>query len=199
MNRLLIIMITIGIGACTKADQDKLKDYIEYGLESREFVRWTKEQPITWDHFTAAPNGRGIYYNYYGIYFFWTKDSVLQFNATVYFDKGKSWVKPKSEWGDADIIYDQVPKLLKLKFDYYEYVARQLRKQLSETGHNLNEEDMRPLIQTYYDKAENEWKAIQDDLNCDYSDSKLEPIRLMIDMRLEELKDFDSSINSVFK
>jgi hypothetical protein len=198
MNRLLIGLIFL-VTACTQSDRDNLKGFIEYGAQSKNYVRWTREQPITWDLFAADPNGQGIFYNYYGIYFFWTKDSILRFNATVYFDKSKSWVKPKNEWNnDSQTVYDDFPKVLKLKFDYYEYVVRQLRKHLTENSRQLEQEDLRPILESYYDKAEKEWSEIQNELNYDFSESKLAPVRAMIDEKLLEYKQFDSSLNSVF-
>lgn len=195
----LIITILLLTTACTQSDRDILKGFIEYGLESKNYVRWTREQPITWDMFTGDVNGQGVFNNYYGIYFFSTKDSIIRFNATVYFDKEKSWVRPQSEWEEgSENLYNQFPKVLKLKFDYYEYVVRQFRKHLKENGKELNQEDIEPILQSHYDKAEKEWDEIFKKLNYDFSETKLSEIRLTIDNGLNELKDFDSSLNSVF-
>jgi hypothetical protein len=123
----------------------------------------------------------------------------MRFNATVYFDKEKSWVKPQSEWEEgSEVLYNQFPKVLKLKFDYYEYVVRQFRKHLKENEKELNQEDIKPILQSHYDKAEKEWDEIFKKLNYDFSETKLLEIRLIIDNGLNELKDFDSSLNSVF-
>jgi hypothetical protein len=184
--------------SCSQIGQDNLKGYIEYGLESRNYLRWTKEQPITWDLFAGDINGTGLYYNYYGIYFFWVKEEKLRFNATVYFDKEKSWVKPKDEWGESAEYYEQMPTVLKLKFDYYEFIARQLRKHLIDNGNSIRDEDMRSLIERYYDKAKREWEVIQTQLFEEFSESKLQEIRSSIDSDLNGLKKYDSSLNSVF-
>ena len=198
MNRLLIITLLL-VTACNQSDQDKLKGYIEYGTESKNYVRWTKEQPITWDLFKGDPNSEALFKNYYGLYFFHRKDSLLRFNVTIYFDKEKSWAKPKNEWNiESQPLYEAYPKVLKLKFDYYEYVIRQLRKDLTENGSTLEEEDMKPLAESYYNKAETEWTEIQRQLNYDFSEEKLSAVRMMVDERLNELKAFDASLNSIF-
>ena len=85
-----------------------------------------------------------------------------------------------------------------MKFDYYEFVARQLRKHLVDNGDSIRYEDMRSLIEGYYDKAEREWEVIQTQLFDEFSENKLQEIRSSINSDLDSLKKFDSSLNSVF-
>jgi hypothetical protein len=195
----LIAVLLLTTLSCSKYGAENLKGFIEYGTESENYVRWTKEQQITWDLFKGDVDGQGIYYNYFGLYFFYDLQDGLKFNATIYFDKEKSWVKPKEEWGESAEYYDQAQKLLKLKFDYYEATIRQLRKFLIENKDVLTDEErIRELGPEYYDKAAAEWAEIEDKLDYDFSDDKLGAVQQIIDSKLKELDEFDTRVNSTF-
>ncbi len=185
--------------ACSRENQESLRDFIEYKVESENYVRWSKEQQITWDLFTGDREERGIYYNYFGLYFFYDLRDGLKFNATVFFDRKKSWVRPKEDWGESAVYYLQAQKLLKLKFDYYEVTIRKLRKYLIENKNKLKyESQLRSLGNEYLYKAESEWNDIENEIKFDLSDNNLEAIRKKVDADLDELSQFDARVNNSF-
>jgi hypothetical protein len=115
----------------------------------------------------------------------------------LYIDKEKSWAKPKTEWGESSDLYESSLKLLKLKFDYYEYVFRQLRKHLIENQKQLTAEQIKTTLpDEYYDKAKLEWNIIEQKLDFDYSDTTLSKVRVFIDKKLSELEPYDRRVNS---
>lgn len=89
----------MGLFSCSKSGVENLKSYIEYGTESKNYLRWTKDQQITWDIFKGSPSGQGVFSFYIGLYYFYDKKDDFKFNATIYIDKEKSWVKEKNDWG----------------------------------------------------------------------------------------------------
>ena len=192
-----ILILGLLMISCSKHGVDNLKGYIEYGMESKYYVRWAADQQITWDLFQGEPNGDGIFHNYFGLYFFYDVRDSLKFNATVFLDKRKSWVKPKAEWGESARFYEQAQKQEKLQFDYYECVIRELRKYLNEHKNTLNTDEIRNVSGVYYNRARSEWGEIQASLGNDIYDARLAPIRQSIDARLEELNEFDTRVNSI--
>lgn len=198
LNRIFIIPLLL-VASCSQYASESLKDFIEYRAESNNYVRWTPEQEITMDLFLGEPSSDAFYYHYFGIYYYYDLRDGLKFNVTIYFDKVKSWARPKSEWGESIDLYYIAPKLLKLKFDYYEYGARLLRKYLKEHENELtNEKDVRFLADKYRNIADSEFMEIYDNLNFDFSEPKLLKIRQLIDLKLTELDEFDESVNSKF-
>lgn len=128
MNKFLLLSIGLVIFGCNQTDRESLKDYIEFKVDSDNYVRWTKDQKIDWDLFNGKPNGVAPYDSYFGTYFYWDFDenNEFKFNATIYFDRTKSWLREKDEWGEGKIYYNEIPQMLKLKFDYHEYVRGNL-------------------------------------------------------------------------
>jgi hypothetical protein len=200
MNRFTLLSVSLIVFGCNQTDRESLKDYIEFKIDSQNYVRWSKDQKISWDIFNNKPNGDGSYDAYFGTYFYWDFDenNVFKFNATVYFDREKSWVKGKDEWGDNEIYYNDIPELLKLKFDYHEYVTRQFRKELVESGKHKTDEELRELSIRFFNRAEKEWNELQQNLLNNFSVVTMHDIRQVMDVKLNALKDFDDSLNSVF-
>jgi hypothetical protein len=195
----ILIALCLASISCSQYAAENLKGYIEYGIESDNYVRWAKDQQLTWDLFNGDIDGEGAVYHYFGLYFFYDMADGLKFNATIYFDRNKSWVRPKEEWGAFAQYYDQAPKLLKLQFDFYELTIREMRKFLVENKNTLTDEvEIRELGAQYYDKAQAEWNKIQEELDYDFSDGKLDLVRQMIDSKLDELQEFDTRVNSTF-
>ncbi len=174
---------------------EKWKHYFNHKIDSKNYVTWTREQKIKWTQFEDKPGDGGTYWDYFGVYFVWEKKEKLKFNVTVFLDKSKSWVKPKSDWRNISNQFDRIPELLKLKFDYYECGARQLRKYLTEHSAEITD-DSGPILDEYYSKTRDEWEQIQNDLGDNLTDNNLSSLRITIDNKLEELKDFDSKLNS---
>lgn len=98
--------------------------------------------------------------------------------------------------GEYKEFYDRLPKLLKLKFDYYEYVMRLLRKDLIENNTQLNDYQKENIPGEYYQRAESEWQKIEEELIYDFSDKKLSNLKNDIDVKLKELESFDTRVNS---
>ena len=191
----LLALITV---SCQNGTEN-LKYFIEYGTESDNYLRWSEKQLIKWEFFQGDIDGDGLFYTYIGIYFFYDVSEELRFNATIYLDKEKSWVRDREEWGEYASDYHQIEKLYKLQFDYYEYTARKLRKYLLENSQKLREGDeIRDLPIEYYNKAKTGWAEILKSFNQNYTDEELNLKRQMIDAKLEELKEFDSRVNSKF-
>ncbi len=196
MKKLLLIIL-FELTACSRGGVDNLKGYIEYGTKSDSFIRWTKDQQITWDFFKGEPKGNGLYSCYFGLYYFYDVRDSLKINATLYIDKEKSWFKPKTEWGKSSDLYESSLKVLKLKFDFYEYVFRQLRRHLIENQKQLTDDQIIKILpDEYYNKAESEWRQIEQRLDFDYSNSTLSKVRVFIDKKLNELSAYDTRVNS---
>jgi len=193
--RTILVLLLFGATSCGDFGR-RWSDYIEYKFNSKNSVYWTREQMITSDLFVGEPRNDGTYYAYFGVNFLWDKGDKLKFNIRIFFDKKKSWIKPESEWGDYPGQFHQVPKLLKLKFDYLEFGARRLRKYLTEKNEELNDDNVKHAVDSHWDKAYQEWTEIQRELGDDISDSKLNPVREMVDKKLQELVDFDTKVNS---
>lgn len=194
--KLIVLLISFAIVSCYRYNAENLKGYIEYGLESDNYIRWSTEQQLKWEDFHGATNGDGIYYDYFGIYFFYELSEELKFNATLYFDKEKSWAKPREEWRGYD---EQFQRLLNVKFDYYESVFREMRKELIENRSiRLDEELIRHLPRDYFERAEGEWLQIRAGLDFDRIDQQIDSLQRVVALRLKEFENFDTRVNSNF-
>src|SRR5690349_19079000 len=121
MNRFILLSIGLFILGCNQTDRESLKDYIEFKVDSDNYVRLTMDQKLDWNLFNGDPKGNAPYESYFGTYFYWDfdQDNELKFNATVYFDRTKSWVREKDEWAEGQNYFNEIPEMLKLKFDYH--------------------------------------------------------------------------------
>jgi hypothetical protein len=194
MNRLKLILIGIIIFSCTGTDES-IKDV----LTSDNYVRWSKDQKITPDLFEG--NGSEYAYSMWaGYYFIYDlRSGDLKFNVTTFMDKKKSHFDKMNELVGIDTIKFS-SEMFKLRFDHYEVYARKLRKHLLDNKSSImneskdNIESISPKFQKAADTA---WREIINDLqNNDYNLETLSQLRLEIDGRLTELKDYDSTVNN---
>ena len=173
---------------------------IEDALTSDDFVRWNKDQQITFDQFKGE-GPENAYSMWIGFYFIWdlTTDE-FKFNVTTFMDKSKSYVAETTDQTDTDKVA-LFPTMYKLKFDFYEVYARQFRKYLLENQKDFDpdsREDIESLSSKYFDEAEKAWKVIIDDLetNNGYNKEKFDELRTRVDSELDMYKDFDSAVNN---
>jgi hypothetical protein len=84
MNKLLLLSIGLVIFSCNRTDRESLKDYIEFKVDSENYIRWTKEQNLSLDLFNGKPNNGAPYNCYFGAYFYWDFDehNEFKFNAS---------------------------------------------------------------------------------------------------------------------
>lgn len=175
---------------------------VEEALTSDNFVRWSKEQQITFDQFKGK-GPENAYSMWIGFYFIWDfRTDEFKFNVTTFMDKNKSYVAETTEQTDTEKVAF-FPTMYKLKFDFYEVYARQFRKYLLENQKDFNldsREDLESLSSRYYDEAEKAWKEIIDDLeaNNGYNQERFDELRIRIDSDLDSYKEFDSAVNNYY-
>ncbi len=139
--RITIILFAFGTISCGDFRRG-WSDWYDYKF-SNSSVYWTKDETITPTLFIGEKGAEGCFSDYFGVTALWDIGEIVKFNVRIYFDKKKSWMKPESERTNYSVMpksrklnyqgqFSQLPKLLKIKFDYLEYGARQLRKYLKE-------------------------------------------------------------------
>lgn len=68
-----------------------------------------------------------------------------------------------------------------------------------ENGKYKTDKELRELSVNYFDRAEKEWNEIQEVLFKNFSVTAMNDLREVIDEKLNQLKNFDDSLNSVFR
>jgi hypothetical protein len=195
MRKLILCSLLFFVFAC-KTTTEKIQD----ALTSEDFLKWKKDQPITFDLFQGE-GPENVYSMWIGIYLIYDFDSpVFKFNVTTFMDKTKSYVAQPSELTDKEKVAF-FPTMYKLKFDHYEIYARKLRQYIVENKNSFSidaKDEFEALNPKYYQEAENSWKVIIDDLenNNGFNEEKFNYLRSKIDAELNELKMFDESVNN---
>ncbi|MGE0772388.1 MAG: hypothetical protein AB7K37_11800 [Cyclobacteriaceae bacterium] len=189
-NLFLILICT----ACTTRT-------IEDALTSDDFLRWSRDQQVSLEIFTGSgpDNAYSAWVGYYFIYDLRDLPN-FRFNVTTILDKTKSYASEINERTDLNR-HKLFPTLYKLKFDHYEVYARKFRKYLVEQQSELrsdSEQSLQLKMKEYYDEAELKWDEIMDEIerNDDYSEEHFRYLRSIIDLDLDELKDFGPSTNN---
>jgi hypothetical protein len=198
MRTLTIVCLGIVLGHFWGCESRTPED----ALSTDEFVRWSRDQDITFDLFEGEgpPNAYSAYVAIYFIYDLRELPDNFKFNATIFLDKKKSYASEINELTDS-LKHKMFPVLYKLKFDYYEIHARKLRKHLIEhkgefTGDSA--EHLENLAKQYYDDAEKGWDKILQEIEAEgnYNPEVFDYWRGIIDSDLNEYKDFDASVNN---
>jgi hypothetical protein len=195
MKKLILCTLVLVVFAC-KTTTEKIHDI----LTSEDFLKWNKDQPITFDLFQGE-GPENAYSMWVGIYLIYDFDlPEFRFNVTTFMDKTKSYVAEPSELTDKEKVAF-FPMMYKLKFDHYEIYARKLRQFITENKNSFSfdsRDELEALNSKYYQEAENSWQAITDDLenNNGFNEEKFSYLRFKIDAELNDLKMFDQSVNN---
>lgn len=171
-------------------------------LNTDEFIRWTKDQNITYDMFQGEgpDNAYSAWVGYYFIYDIHEAPDI-RFNVTTFLDKTKSYASEINEKTDSTK-HKMFEKLYKLKFDHFETYARKFRKHLIEYRNDFTPESddkIRSLSSKFYNQADSSWTNISDGIeqNNDYTEEHFLYIRKMIDIELESYREFSDSTNNL--
>lgn len=174
---------------------------VDDALSTDEFIRWTKDQNITYDMFLGKGSDNA-YSAWVGFYFIYDIHEApdIRFNVTSFLDRTKSYAGEINDNTDS-IKHNMFERLYKLKFDHFEIYARRFRKHLIENKEEFTPESddkIRPLSAKFINQADSAWTNINEEIerNNDYTEEHFSYLRKMIDIDLETYKEFDDSKNN---
>lgn len=182
-NKYILVLLSLLLGSCRTTIENALQ-YLEKVDNEDNMLYWSRKQLISNDMFKGESDSTDRYFAYFGISSFYTTRGGYYFNSSIFFDKNKSWLLGKEQWGEDEYLYEKLPVVLKLKFDFLELNNRAFRKKLAQNGFNLSQEQFDDEVIKSFNEGLHNWKNIIEGLKPNFTEGDLSNLRQELNIKL---------------